>query len=180
MKTKFFLFLLIFLFFTTNTALAYFFQDSKVVTVGNVIVDKKIYDENEGRAIRLHIHGEGVYHNRQKIYSDSEEMKYEEDMVASKEGNVSWTNDLCLKNYGMYSAVRERYTKAEFVEKDTIALMNKNETLVEIHSSFQGMGYFALRTLKPIHVDAYDYYIGSFTFNKFVHLKMAEADLECP
>lgn len=178
MKIKIFTFLFILVFLVP--ANAYFLQDSKVTTTGKVVIDKHVYDEN--RAIKLHIHGEGVYNSKQKIYGDENKMEYEEDTVASKQGSIPWTDDLCLKNYEMVSAIRERYTYSEFIDKNTIALMTGNETHVETISGFKGMGYFALKSFKIGYVNAYEYYVGSFDVEKLVHIEILNKsdDFNCP
>jgi len=177
MKVKFFIFLFILAFLVP--ANAYFLQESKVTTTGRVTVDKNIYDEN--RAIKLHIHGDGVYSTKQRIYGDEDKMEYEEDTILSKVGELLWTDDLCLKNYELPSAVRERYTYSKFIDKETKAFMDKNETYAEISSSFQGMGYFALKNLKTVYVNSYEYYVGTFDVEKVILVRINNTGaLNCP
>ena len=159
---------------------------------------------NPGQQLKMHTHGTGSYEETSDVsynlnntvaklaFNDSATMTRAATSldVQQKVQNVDvqWKEDICMKDYQIGVAMRERYYAAESVTKTTkgditsvATKTNASETNtgygsmnMSVDSNFNGWGHFGVLATnsKTTFVDVSEDYFGSYTMKKTASIKV--------
>lgn len=158
---------------------------------------------NPGQQLKMHTHGSGSYQEMSDVnymlddneatltFNDSATMMLAAAAVPTQAVNVEWKEDICLKDYQVGAAMRERYYAAESVQKNTkggitsvastASVTGYGEIWMNTDSSFTGWGHFGvLATNKETDfVDVDEDYFGTYQMKKSAYMKVPKAPA-CP
>ncbi len=159
---------------------------------------------NPGQQLKMHTHGTGRYQENSDVsynlndnvaklaFNDSATMTHAATSldVQQKVQNVDvqWKEDICMKDYQIGVAMRERYYAAESVGKTTTGDITSVATdrsatasnqgygsmNMSVESNFNGWGHFGVLATdsKTTFVDVSEDYFGNYTMKKTASIKV--------